>query len=433
MTYTEALRYLDSFVNYEKKNEYDYRGSFGLGRITDLCSLLGDPQKDIRSIHVAGTKGKGSTSAIIYSILRAAGYRVGLYTSPHLASFRERIRVDDHLIEGSDIGRLADTVKAALDKMPGEPLSFFELYTALAYLYFKEKKVDFAVYEVGMGGRLDATNIITPLVSVVTPISYEHMDKLGETLSKIAFEKGGIIKNGVVCVSSPQAREAEEEIKKICRDRKSKLILVGRDVHYKELHSNEEKEIFDISGRYGYYRGLEMKLLGSHQVSNAATAVAAVEVLQERGIVVSSDAMRKGIAAARWEGRLEVVGRKPYIILDGAQNRASASALSMAVRRIFKYMRLYLVLGVSRDKDIKGMLEELMPISDNIVLTKANVPDRAAEPELMKGLIGGEKEVVITGSVKEAIDKVKSLAGEEDLILITGSLFVVGEARALLI
>jgi len=432
MTYKQALRYLDSFVDYEKKNAYDYRKSFGLERITKLCALLGDPQNSIKSIHVAGTKGKGSTSAIIYSILRSAGYRTGLYTSPHLVSFRERIRVDDCLIGESDIGRLTGIVKAAVDKMPCELFSFFELYTALAYLYFKEKNVDFAVYEVGLGGRFDATNIIKPLVSVITPISYEHMDKLGTSLSKIAFEKGGIIKDGVTCVSSPQAKEAEDEIKKICRERNSVLILVGRDVHYKELRANEKREVFSVTGKYDRYRDLEMNLLGSHQVMNAAGAIAAVETLRKHGIVISSDAVRKGIAGVRWEARLEVVGIAPYLILDGAQNRSSANVLSAAVRKIFKYIKLYLILGVSKDKDIEGILEELVPISDVIIATKANVPDRALEPERIKGLISGEKEVVITANVKEAIDKVRKLAGQEDLILVTGSLFVVGEARALI-
>lgn len=433
MTYTQALRYLDSFTNYEKKGEYDYRKSFGLERITRLSALLGDPQKGIRSVHVAGTKGKGSTAAIIFSILRSSGYRTGLYTSPHLASFRERIRIGDDLISESEIGRLTDTVKGAVDRMPGEPLSFFELYTALAYLYFEEKAVDIAVYETGMGGRLDATNIITPLVSVITPISYEHTDKLGRSLSRIAFEKGGIIKKGVACVSSPQPPEAEAEIRKICRERGSGLVLVGRDVHYRELRADDEKEVFDVAGRCGCYNELEMKLLGSHQVVNAAVAIAAIEALRGHGIVISSDALRKGVADARWEGRLEVAGRKPYVILDGAQNRASANAVSAAVRKIFKYRRLHLVLGACRDKDIDGILEELLPISEDIVLTKADIPDRALEPEIMKRLIGGEKKVVLTTNVKEAMESALALADPDDLILVTGSLFVVGEARALLI
>ncbi|HPM43392.1 MAG TPA: Mur ligase family protein, partial [Candidatus Omnitrophota bacterium] len=229
MTYPEALRYFDSFVNYETKNEYDYRKSLGLERIEKLCALLGNPQDGVRSVHVAGTKGKGSTSAFIYYILRAAGYKVGLYTSPHLVSFRERIRVDEELISESDIGRMADALKAGAQKMSGEALSFFELYTALAYLYFAERCVDFAVYEVGLGGRLDATNIINPLVSVITPISYEHTDKLGSSLARIAFEKGGIIKKGITCVASPQKKEAEDEIKNICLERGSKLVIVGRD------------------------------------------------------------------------------------------------------------------------------------------------------------------------------------------------------------
>ena len=388
MTYPEALRYFDSFVNYETKSEYDYRKSLGLERIAKLCALLGNPQDSIRSMHVAGTKGKGSTSAFIYYILRAAGYTVGLYTSPHLVSFRERIRVDGELISESDIGRLADTLKDSAQKMAGEALSFFELYTALAYLYFKERRVDFAVYEVGLGGRLDATNIINPLVSVITPISYEHTDKLGGSLARIAFEKGGIIKKGITCVSSPQKKEAEDEIKNICLERGSKLVMVGRDVIYKELHADERAEHFEVTGRLGQYKDLKTGLLGSHQIANAATAIAAAEVLKECGINIKEDAIVNGIAGARWEGRVEVAGHKPYVILDGAQNRSSAEALANTIRKIFRYRKLYLVLGVSTDKDIKGILEELLPLADEIFLTKANIPERAMEPARIREFMG---------------------------------------------
>ncbi len=282
MTYAQAILYLDSFVDYEKQSRYDYRTSFGLERIKKLCHLLGDPQDGIKSIHVAGTKGKGSTSSIIYSILRKSGYKVGLYTSPHLVSFRERIRVDGSLIGESDIVSITEILKAAVEKMREERLSFFEIYTAMAYLYFNKKKIDYAVYETGMGGRLDATNIVMPSVSVITPISYEHTDKLGDSLSKIAFEKGGIIKDGIDCVSSPQPPEAAEEIANICRQRRSRLIMVGRDVLYKELRGDDERVVFNVIGLHGRYIDLESKLIGSHQVVNAATAIAAVEALKER-------------------------------------------------------------------------------------------------------------------------------------------------------
>jgi len=430
MTYPEAVQYLETFINYEKKDEYGYRQSFKLERMRNLVSLLGDPQKGINSIHIAGTKGKGSTSAITQSILRNAGFKTGLYTSPHLVSFTERIRIDDTLIPEDDVGRLLEKVKTAVDKMADDRPSFFEVYTAIAYLYFQEKKADFAVYEVGLGGRLDATNVIEPLVCAITPISYEHMDKLGKTLREIAAEKAGIIKDNAICVVAPQEEEAFVTIEEIAAKKNARLVVVGRDVQFKEITSRDEKEIFTVSGLADEYPLLEMRLSGSHQVANAATAIGIVESLRFFGITVRPDAIRQGIASANWAGRLEVMGRRPYLVLDGAQNRASAKALAAATRKLFRHKRSILVLGVSKDKDIKGILDELLPRSDSIILTKSKVVERAMDPAKIKELINSKyKNVILTSGVEEAIERARALAGPEDLILITGSLFVVGEAR----
>ena len=437
MTYPEALQYLNSFIDYERQSRYNYNKAFELGRMRRLARLLGNPHEEIRSIHVAGTKGKGSTSAIIQSILTQAGFKTGLYTSPHLVSFRERIRIGGSLITEEDVGRILEKVRSATEELDDEGLSFFEVYTALAYLYFKEKRCDFAVYETGLGGRLDATNIIEPLVSVITPISYEHTDKLGTTLRQIASEKGGIIKEGGICVLAPQEKEALGALEKICEAKKARIILVGRDVRARELSSDEEKEAFSVSGMSAEYPRLEMRLLGSHQVLNASTAIAAVETLRGHGIEISAGDIRKGIAAAVWPGRLEIVSREPFVALDGAQNRASADALASAVKKIFrgrgKYKNLILVLGVSKDKDIKGILDELLPIADRVILTKSKIVERAAEPSAIRELMGGRAgEAILTANVKEAMEKAFSKAGKEDLILITGSLFVVGEVIELL-
>lgn len=435
MTYPEALQYLDSFINYEKEASYDYKASFNLDRIRALAAALGNPQDKVKSIHIAGTKGKGSTSAITYSILKESGFRVGLYTSPHLVSFRERIRVNDSLISEADTCRLLERVKKATDRMKDDLPTFFEVYTALAYLYFEEKHVDFAVYETGLGGRLDATNIIKSLVSAITPISYEHTDKLGNTLTDIAREKAGIIKEGSVCVLAPQEKEAYLAIEDICKARKAKIILVGRDIRFEELASDGGKEVFKVFGNIsGEYPLLEMGLLGSHQVMNAATAIGIIEALRFYDITITPDSIRKGIASARWPGRLEVVSKEPFIVLDGAQNRASAAALASAVKKVFKYKRLILMLGVSKDKDVKGILEELLPVSDTVILTKSKVVQRAAEPLSIKALMPPFKgSVLLTSNVEEALIKAKSAAGKSDLILVAGSLFVAGEARNIFI
>ncbi|MCM8791055.1 MAG: bifunctional folylpolyglutamate synthase/dihydrofolate synthase [Candidatus Omnitrophica bacterium] len=429
MTYSEAVSYLNSLINYEKQNDYNYNTSFKIKRMARLCALLGDPHRSINSIHVAGTKGKGSTSAMIHSILQNASFNTGLYTSPHLSSFRERIRVGGSLISENDIGRLAEKVKLASRKLD-DKITFFEACTAIAYLYFSEKRVDFAVYEVGLGGRLDATNIIEPLVCAITPISYEHTHILGSTLAAIAAEKAGIIKEGCPCVSAPQEDEALGVIERICREKNSKLILVGRDIRAKSIESKNDYEIFSIEGLSGDYDRLISPLIGSHQVVNAAVAIGVIEALRLRGITISADAVRRGIESTCWPGRMEIVGRSPLVIVDGAQNRASARALASAVKNIFKYRKMLLVLGVSKDKDVKGILSELLGIADEVILTKSKIVGRALEPSKIKDLIEpSSRDVTLTARVKDAIKEAYSRAGCDDLILVTGSLFVVGEAR----
>ena len=434
MTYQQALKYLESFINYEKFEDYDYRASFKLDRMRKLTALLGNPQENTRSIHVAGTKGKGSTAAIIHSILENSGFEVGLYTSPHLIDFRERIRINDHLISEEDVARLLEMIRGVMDDMGDDMPSFFEVYTTLAYLYFKERPIDFAVYETGLGGRLDATNIITPLASAITPISYEHTQKLGATLREIASEKGGIIKDGSICVSAPQEEEALEVIEDICKRKSATLILVGRDIFFEEISSDDRREVFNLFGLVSEYPMLEMKLLGTHQVVNAATAIGVTEAMRLRGVTISPDAIRRGLAGARWDGRLEVMGKNPFIVLDGAQKLSSANALARSVKKIFRHRNLMLVLGVSKDKDIKGILEELLPIADSVILTKSKIAERALEPSMIKEYIKGyAKDIILTQNVNEALEISRSKTASGDLILITGSLFIVGEARGLLL
>ena len=404
-----------------------------LDGMNKLVRSLGYPQRDAKAIHIAGTKGKGSTSAIIHSILKSAGFKTGLYTSPHLVSFRERIKINDVLISEEDVARLMTCLRKVIGHMPGETFSFFEVYTALAYIYFSEKKSDFAVYEVGLGGRLDATNVVDPFVCAITPISYEHTDKLGSTLGQIAGEKAGIIKQGSICVSAPQEKEALKAIVDTCDKNSAKLILVGKDISFREIFADDRKQIFDVSGLFGQYSHLETGLLGSHQAVNAATAIGIIEALRLKGIDIPERAIREGLKNVRWPGRLEVAGRRPYLIFDGAQNKASAAALARAIKKIFKYNKLILVMGVSKDKDLSGILEELLAVSDRIILTKSRVVERALDPSEIERAIkrASGKETVVTSGVEEAIRAAFSFASADDLILVTGSLFIVGEVRAI--
>ena len=426
MTYSEALKYLDSFVNYEELASYDYKSSFKLDRMQELSGLLGNPHKDIKTIHITGTKGKGSTAAIVSSILQSAGFKTGLYTSPHLISFRERIKIDGEEIKEGELTELIEEVKSAVDKTGRKDYTFFELYTAAAFLYFRNRKVDLAVMEVGLGGRLDATNLVEPLVACITPISLEHTHLLGSTLEDIAKEKAAIIKKGSVCVSAPQPDAVREIIASECKTKGVKLREVGKDIFYESNSGSSGGEKFSVFGLYGEYPHMEMGLLGEHQLVNAATAIGVIEALMSHNIVVPVEPVREGLKKVKWPGRLEIVGEKPLIVLDGAQNRASALALKNTVKKIFKFDKLLLILGISKDKDIPSICRELEEIADEVILTKADI-FRAAEPASLEKHISKKKH--ITNSVKEAIRLGKRLSKKNDLILITGSLYVVGEAR----
>ncbi|MDD5449932.1 MAG: bifunctional folylpolyglutamate synthase/dihydrofolate synthase [Candidatus Omnitrophica bacterium] len=424
MSYPETIKYLESFVNYEKVLSFDYKESLKLQRIKSLSAQLGNPHLDLKCIHISGTKGKGSTSAMVASILKEAGYRVGLYTSPHLISFRERIRINDELITEEELDRLVGVMRPVIDRIDKEDEAyptFFEAYTALAFMYFKQKKTDFCIFEVGMGGRLDATNIIErPLCCGITGISLEHTQKLGNTVAEIAAEKAGIIKDLSICVSSPQEPSAMEVIRKACKAKNNTLYEVGRDIRFKK----EENRRFSVEAVFRKYPHLEVGLIGYHQFINASTAIGLVESLRFYDIMIKPDAVIKGLKNVKWPGRLEILKRKPLLVLDGAQNRASAQALRLAIQDYFNYKRLILVLGISKDKDIKGICDELAPVSDEIILTRADVP-RAEEPAVLANFI--KKHNRVTSSSKEAIEMAEASAGNSDLILVAGSLFLVGE------
>lgn len=451
MTYQDALTYLDSLVNYEKATNFDYKKSLKLERMRSFSARLRDPHKGIKTIHVAGTKGKGSVSSFINSILMAAGRKAGLYTSPHLVSFRERIRINGEPISEENVTMLMDKMMPHIEAMAKEEErpTYFEICTMMAFLYFKENNVDFMVLETGMGGRLDSTNIVDPLVSVITPISYDHLAQLGATIRKIASEKCGIIKNNSVVVSSPQNPEALEVIKQAVCEKAAKFYLTGRDSLGERLHSGLDGQVFNLMTGCGEYPHLEIRLLGDFQAENAATAVLAVEGLRHYDIFIDKNAVSSGLQNARWPGRFEILRRKPFVVVDGAQNRQSAFILKKTVEDALAYKRLFLILGIMRDKDIDGICMELGGIADRVITTRAR-SDRACPPEFLKDrithvLIKGQlpsspcgddgscpQSVIVTQSVSEALDKALAAAGADDAILVTGSLYVVGETMAAL-
>ena len=434
LTYNQAIEYLESFINYEKlAAPYDPR-KWKLERMERLLEAAGNPHDGLRAIHIAGTKGKGSTAAMLDSILREAGFKVGLYTSPHLISFRERIRMDGEMISEDQVRALMTQLKPHIDELAGQSdslghISFFDIYTTLGLLFFAQEEVDFAVLEVGLGGRLDATNVVQALVSVITQISYDHTLSLGDTIEEIAAEKAGIIKDGGRVITSPQLPEALEVIRNTCSGKKAQLFEVGRDVHFEKEKGNSGgfSDSFSVSGLHGVYENLRISLAGHHQLINAATAIGALELLRFHDFTISPADIRAGLEAMKWPARVEVIQRNPTIILDVAHNAASAEALRETIESSFSYERLIIILGASLHKDIKGMARHLCPIADQIILTEVNNP-RAVKPEDMKAEMADFcGDVMITHGIVSALEKAKLIAGPQDIICITGSVYLAGE------
>ncbi len=440
VTFVEAQEYLDSFVNYEEKIKYSYEHGFRLARVESFLKSLGDPQKHLRAINVAGTKGKGSTCAFLANILSQAGFKVGLYTSPHLATIRERIRIFkgeeggcfSGLISEEDLCKYVERLKSFIDDFnlissQGE-LTFFEICTALAFLYFKENSVDFTILETGMGGRLDATNTTDPLVSVVTPISLEHAQLLGSSIAEISREKAGIIKNiDQMVVVAPQVKEALNVIRSRCKEIKAKSILVGEDILFEKISGNVEEQVFNCSCGQKQYSKLQLRLIGKHQLVNAACSIGAIEALKSFDINIAEEAVRSGLQNTCWPGRFEIVSKKPIIVLDGAQNAASAVALSNTLEELFVGRNFIFVLGVSSDKDIKGISEIISPIAKKVILTQAQ-SCRAMSVDIMEEYFKPDI-VQKTKNISDALDIANTMMDDNSVIVITGSLFVVAQAR----
>lgn len=433
-SYQQTLNYLYSFVDYSLTHNLQFSPEkFNLERMHAFTHILGDPHQSYPSIHVAGTKGKGSVAALCASALQAGGYRVGLYTSPHLSDYAERIQVNGAPIPHADLVTLVDEIRPLIDQVAG--LTTFEITTALAMLYFARQGVTAAVFEVGLGGRLDATNIITPRLAIITSLSYDHMAVLGDTLAKIAAEKAGIIKPGTPVITSPQPDEARFVLEQVAQQRQAPLIQVGRDYGYK-LHSHslvdgQRLSIWPIQAGelVGEPVDLHIPLLGNHQLVNAATAFAALRCWRTTGLPLATTAIQAGFAAVNWPARFELLQHEPPVLVDSAHNRDSAARLRQAVDDYFGARPMVLIFGASEDKDIEGMLAELLPRTQLAIFTRSTHP-RAADPAgLLELASQNHYPAIALPTIEEALQEALRRSGGEALVLAAGSLFIAAAVR----
>lgn len=446
MDYQQALDYLYGFVDYSLTRQLRYSPEkFNLDRMKQLMKLMGDPFNRYPVIHVAGTKGKGSTSAMIASILQSAGYRVGLYTSPHLQDFTERIQINGIPISHADFVRQVNEVKEYIAQVP--EITTFEITTALGFKSFADAHVEVAVVEVGLGGRLDATNIVDPAVSVITALSLDHMNILGDTIEKIASEKGGIVKTGRPTVLAPQCPQAQAVIEEICYERNSPLTIVSRDYQFdpvehttleqtfqvKKLRSISQVSVLsDDSLNSDAVKRFTIPLLGQHQVENAVTAYATIGILQKSGFNIPDEAIVRGFLDVSWPGRFEIARTTPTIILDSAHNQDSALRLRQTMDKYFPNRDVILLFGSSEDKDVRGMYTHLLPIVNTLIVTRSTHP-RAMETNILVELAGDwGKQIIQTESVEEGIQKALAEGQQHSIILVTGSIFIVAAARDIL-
>jgi dihydrofolate synthase/folylpolyglutamate synthase len=453
MTYDEAMRFWFSRVNYEQRSPKP--SDLKLDRIRGLLEMLGRPQDALRIVHVAGSKGKGSTSAMIASILRQASYRTGLFTSPHLCTTEERIQIDGTAISQDELAMLMADIRPCVELMDRQRpagaigVTFFEIATALGLLHFRRRRVDVAVLEVGLGGRFDSTNVCRPMIAIITSISFDHTQQLGNTLARIAMEKAGIIKPGRPAISGVCDEEARHVIQSICRERGARLVEVGVDFHFSHTPAlitadRRQPPQVAVTTRRQRWPAMELGLLGAHQAANAALAVAAVEELQAQGLRLSDQAVAAGLAAVRWPARLEVMSSRPLVVLDCAHNVASAQALVETLEQSFppaqgapatvngsrRGSRL-LLFASSNDKDLPGMLQTLAPHFDRALLTRFSNNPRSVPPEELLALWQrtSSQPATVHASPAEAWQAARAAAGADDLICITGSVFLAGELR----
>jgi len=428
---SDALDYLFTSTDYEKMSKVRYNlTTFDLTRMERLLDGLGNPEKKIISAHIAGTKGKGSTAEMLAGIASLTGARTGIYTSPHLVDLAERIRIGAEQIPERDIHLLVENIYPVRESMKSiaeenDP-TFFEMLTAMAILYFSRKKVDLAVLEVGLGGRIDSTNVVTPAVTAITVIDFDHTQQLGRTLEKIAYEKAGIIKQNIPAVIAPQDAQARRVILKQANQKKAPIIEVGRDVQILPASGNT----FSVKTSSDLYENLSLNLIGDFQRLNAAVAIAMAEVLREKAVLhFNREAVKKALAGVRLPARIEMIKKNPFLVLDGAHNPVSARQLRKAITSALPFKRLHLVIGMSADKDVDKFLDEILP-ADTVICTGTGSP-RAMPPRKLaeKVRTHGIPDVTSAEHPAEALKRSMTLAEKEDLVLITGSFYLAGEIK----
>ena len=441
MDYEAALAYIEAFIDYERSPDFSRQARlYNLDRISLLLKQLGNPHDKLKIIHIAGSKGKGSTAALIASVLTQAGYKTGLFTSPHLITPRERCRIDGELISEIEIACCIENIKPAIEAVSASefgPVSFFEIYTALAFYYFADEATDFAVIEVGLGGRLDATNVVSPVTTVITPIGLEHTAILGETYAEIAAEKAEIIKDGCPLALAPQYPDARAVIEKVAKERNALIVEVkshGADCQSIRCLVKDDDKVpvaqqFDVETDTERYSQLTIPLLGYHQYVNATTAIAAIECLKQAGYAIPKDSVYAGFRNVQWHGRIQTIRSAPLVVLDGAHSPDAMEVLCSTLRECFRYDQAIFIVSLMKDKNLIAIGDVLSKTADTVLTTQVFDNPRVMPAEVIQHAWSSIcPSVRAYPTPEDAIAKALASASPTDLICITGSLYLVGQA-----
>ncbi len=438
--YDSAMRFLLSQTDYEQMLRVRYnRDTFNLDRMRLLLKKLSNPHQKLRSVHIAGTKGKGSTATMLASMLQACGHSVGLYVSPHICDIRERISINGQKIPRTEFAKLIAKVAPHVEKMKKDKPTFFEIMTAIAFTYFNDQKIDIAVVETGLGGRLDSTNVLEPEVCGLTSISLDHTYQLGPGLADIAKEKAGIFKKNIPAVSVEQDPDAKKVLKKVASEAKTKVIFTGDDIEFSYRVESSRNEGCHtrvcLTTPTSRFEHLPVPLLGEHQALNCGLALALLDQLKGRGIEIDDTKAVKGLASVQIQGRMEMISQSPRILVDGAHNGASIQALMRGVGQHIPYDSMVMIFGCAADKDIRGMMEQVATGADKVIFTKASTSTRVADPrdlaEIYTELSDG-RVAQVTNTLAEALQIANTAVSREDIICVCGSFYLVGEAKKLL-